>query len=49
MVEEEMELIKLKEKSEESKTLYIRKTGHTSKKGSINNGVQPYRESFKNR
>lgn len=51
MIEEEMELIQLKEKSEQINTnkLYIRKTDHTSKKGSIVNQTEQHRESFKNR
>jgi hypothetical protein len=49
MVDEEMELTQLKEKSEQSHIKYIRQTGHTSKKGSINIKAQQHRESFKNR
>lgn len=44
-----MELTQLKEKSEQSHMKYIRQTGHTSKKGSINIKAQQYKESFKNR
>lgn len=51
MLDEEMELTKLKEKGEQLKDgkLYIRRTDHTSKKGSIKNQTQQHRESFKNR
>jgi hypothetical protein len=49
MIDEEMELTQLKEKSEQSHMKYIRQTGHTSKKGSINIKPQQHRESFKNR